>query len=99
MSIMNRRKFVSLLSVSTALSALTRSREILANATDLPLVDANSEQAKALNYLPLSQTDGKSCSTCVFFQGIAGAKLGPCPLFPGSSVSADAVCAAWTAKS
>ena len=96
MSIMNRRKFISLLSVSTA---LTRSRGILANATDLPSVDANSEQAKALNYLPLSQTDGKSCSTCVLFQGIAGAKLGPCPLFPGSSVSADAVCAAWTAKS
>lgn len=99
MSVMNRRKFISLLSISTAIPALTLIMESTAFATDLPMVNAESEQAKALNYLPLSQTEGKSCSTCTLYQGNAGAKLGTCPLFPGSSVSVDAVCTAWTAKS
>jgi hypothetical protein len=95
----NRRKFLSLLSVSTAIPTLTIITQRTALAADLPLVDANSGQAIALQYLPISKTAGQSCSTCALFQGNTDAKLGTCPLFKGSSVSADAVCVAWAAKS
>lgn len=98
MSNMNRRKFLSILSVSTAIPTLTIISQNTAFAGDLPLVDAESAQAVALAYLPLSQTEGKSCSTCALYQGNADAKVGTCPLFNGSSVSADAVCVAWAPK-
>ncbi len=99
MSNMNRRKFISLLGVSSAIPTLTITSQSTALAADLPLVNANSEQAIALDYLPLSQTEGQSCSTCTLYQANTDAKLGTCPLFTGNSVSADAVCTAWTAKS
>ncbi|MFT6302285.1 MAG: hypothetical protein ACI9XK_001713 [Granulosicoccus sp.] len=98
MSNMNRRKFLSFLSVSTALPTLTFSSHNTALAADLPMVNAESAQAMALKYTPLSQVEGQSCSTCALYQGKSDAKLGMCPLFAGSNVSADALCIAWAKK-
>jgi hypothetical protein len=98
MSNLNRRKFLSFLSVSTTIPTLAIISQSTAFATDLPMVDNKSAQAVALKYQPLSDTDGRSCSTCALFQAHADTNIGTCPLFNGSSVSADAVCVAWAPK-
>ncbi len=95
---MNRRKFLSIATVSTAIPVLTLIADSTALAADLPMVDAESAQAKALKYETVSQTDGKSCDACSLYQGSADSQSGACPLFAGSNVSAKAVCSAWTAK-
>ncbi|MFT4726521.1 MAG: hypothetical protein ACI9UN_001016 [Granulosicoccus sp.] len=98
MSNLNRRKFLSFLSVSTTIPTLAIFSQSTAFATDFPMVDEMSVQAVALKYLSLSETDSHSCSTCALFQGDADAKIGTCPLFNGSRVSANAVCVAWAPK-
>ncbi|MFK8075381.1 MAG: high-potential iron-sulfur protein [Granulosicoccus sp.] len=97
MTDIKRRKFVTLFSASAAvvpLSALITS--LPSHAAD-PMVNPESAQAKALQYD--IATDDKMCITCALFTGVDGTVGGSCPLFPGSTVHAEAYCSAFVPKS
>ena len=91
-----RRQFVTLVGTGAAvlpLSALVTS--LPSRAQDL--VDPESDQAKALNYMAESDNPDQNCANCTLYQG-GDAETGPCPLFAGSAVPAAAWCSAWVAK-
>ncbi|MBX2837093.1 MAG: high-potential iron-sulfur protein [Gammaproteobacteria bacterium] len=95
----NRRQFVSVLgagAVAIPLSAVVGSNA--SHAADAPMVDVESAQAKALSYIAMSEKPDQNCMACTLYQGAADSANGPCPLFPGSSVSAKAWCSAYTPK-
>ena len=98
-----RRQFISLVGAGAAavpLSALVGALPSRALAQDdLPLVDAESAQATALQYVAVSTTDGQMCSNCTLYQGAEGSEAGPCPLFPGSNVAGPGWCSAFVPKS
>lgn len=90
----NRRKFISVMGASTVavpLSALLVS--LPSKAADM--VDPESAQAKALQYVTTSETPDQKCGTCTLFQGDKGAESGPCPLFPGNIVGGNSWCSAY----
>jgi len=98
MTDLKRRKLVTLLGASATVvpvSALVSS--LPSHAADAP-VDPESAQAKALSYIAVSDTDGKECGGCALFAG-GDEKKGTCPLFPGSSIPAEALCSAFVPKS
>lgn len=98
MTDIKRRKFVTLVSAGAAavpLSALITS--LPSHAAD-PMVDPESAQAKALQYTN-DAPEGKMCISCALYTEIAGESVGSCPLFPGSSVGAEASCSAFVPKS
>jgi len=66
-------------------------------AADLPKLSLEDPTAKALNYVEQSTTEGQQCNNCQFWQG-GDVDWGPCPLFPGKSVSAQGWCKSWTKK-
>ena len=92
----NRRKFMSAMGATTVavpLSALLTSLPSMAD--DMPMVDPESAQAKALQFVATSETPNQQCGTCTLFQGDKGAETGPCPLFPGNVVRATSWCSAY----
>lgn len=98
MTDIKRRKFVTFLSAGAAavpLSALITS--LPSHAAD-PAVDPESAQAKALQYVVMTEVEGKMCSGCALYSGAEGSDMGGCPLFPGSSVPAAAWCSAYVPK-
>lgn len=76
-------------------------------AADLPHVDENGAQAKALGYRNDASTVDKTkfanyvagsvCSGCQLFQG-GSAEWGACALFAGSAVNAKGWCSAFAKK-
>ena len=79
-----------------------------APAGALPLVDPSEGVAMGLGYAALASqvdkaknpkyADGQKCSNCALYTGQPGAPSGPCPLFAGKHVSAEAWCTAYAAK-
>ena len=57
-----------------------------------------SDTAKADTKKYPKHEAAQKCSNCQLFQGKAGATEGPCPLFPGKTVSANGWCASWVKK-
>lgn len=91
----SRRKFVTYLgagAVAVPVSAVIGT--LPSHAADM--VDPASGQAVALQYIEVSEMEGKNCLTCTLYQG--GEKSGMCPLFAGSEVAAEAWCSAYTPK-
>lgn len=91
-----RRSFITSVATTTAvvpLSALVVSLPSIAD--DQPMVDANSAQAKALQFVATSEKPDQKCGSCTLFQGDSGAAKGPCPLFPGNLVGAESWCSAY----
>ena len=99
MTDMNRRKFNKLLGTGIVAVPLAGVVGTLpSHAADAPMLDPETAQAKALQYMSESDKDGKTCSNCTLYQGTADADGGPCPLFSGSSVASGGWCSAWVAK-
>lgn len=95
-----RRQFTTLMGASAAivpLSALVGSLPSRAQ-DDLPLVDPSSAQATALQYIVQSDKEGQVCSNCSLYQAPEDSEQGPCPLFPGNAVLAEAWCSAYVPK-
>ncbi|MFG6176586.1 high-potential iron-sulfur protein [Halomonas sp. THAF12] len=71
-------------------------------AQELPLLDPQSDQAKALNYVEVASdasdnpayAEGETCANCMFYQ----ADTKGCQLFPQNSVKPEGWCQSWTAK-
>lgn len=94
-----RRKLLSVMGAGVAaipVAALIAS--LPSHAQDLPPVDTESAQAKALQYVSESGKPGQLCKNCALYSGAEGADWGPCPLFPGNSVAAQGWCSAWVPK-
>lgn len=99
MTDIKRRKFVSLMGASAAVipvSALVAS--LPSRADDAPLVDPESAQAQALQYVAVGENPDLHCVNCMLYTGAEGADKGPCPLFPGASVAAEGWCSAFVPK-
>lgn len=70
-------------------------------AQELPPLDPQSDQAKALNYVKNASEasdhpayeEGEVCSNCMFYQ----ADTQGCQLFPQNSVEPGGWCQSWTA--
>lgn len=94
-----RRQFVSVLGAGAVAIPLTAVIGSLpSHAADAPMVNPSSAQATALKYMEASDKDGQSCMKCTLFQGADDSTAGPCPLFPGARVNANAWCSAFTPK-
>jgi heat shock protein HslJ len=77
-------------------------------AADAPHLSPSDPTAQALNYHEDAKTvdakqfptyqSGQMCSTCLQFQGTAGAAYGPCNIFAGKQVNANGWCKVWVKK-
>ena len=94
-----RRKFIAISATVVVLPVSALLKAGTASANDLPLLDAESGQAKAFKYTAQSITDGQTCSNCAIYTGAKDAQSGPCGLFQGKHVGSGAWCGSWTAKS
>ncbi|WP_136249242.1 high-potential iron-sulfur protein [Halomonas borealis] len=71
-------------------------------AKDLPRLDPQNSQAKALNYVEEASeasdhpayAEGETCDNCMFYQ----ADNQGCQLFPQNSVAPAGWCQSWTAQ-
>ena len=103
---MNRRQFSRTCAGFAAVALTTPAA--LVHAQDVPHVDPESAQAKALGYVhDASQVDkakfanyveGSTCANCQLYQGKPTDKQGACAIFPGKAVAADGWCSAWVKK-
>jgi hypothetical protein len=97
MSVMSRRHLLKSVAVgATLLSARPRS----SIAADAPLISENDPAAKAVKYVDDAKkakgaAPGNTCANCGLYQGKEGAKIGPCQIFPGKSVTAAGWCSSW----
>jgi hypothetical protein len=75
------------------------------SAADMPKLDPNNGQAKALNYVhdaaeaasnPAFQ-EGSDCGNCVQWTG-GDSEWGGCNIFPGKAVARDGWCTAWAPR-
>jgi len=90
----NRRQFLGSTAAVVALSpSLLLSGRAL--AADVPRVDPNDPQAKALAYVHQSPKADNVCANCQLYSGAADAEWGPCTIFPGKQVAAAGWCSAW----
>jgi hypothetical protein len=106
----NRRTFLKNMTQMAVVSAAAVSAGIplVAKAADLPKVDLNDPQAKAMGYVDDSasvdktkypnHTVAQKCNNCQLFQGKPTDKLGGCALFAGKSVAGAGWCSAYTKK-
>ncbi len=93
----NRRKMMGMFgagAVAVPLTAVVGTLPSRAQDT-LPAVDPESAQASALQYVAESPDPATNCANCTLYQGAEGEEMGPCPLFPGSSVHAAGWCSAY----
>jgi hypothetical protein len=106
----NRRTFLKNITNMAVVSAAAVSAgiPIMARAADMPKVDENDPQAKAMGYVDNTakadktkypkHTVAQKCDNCQLFQGKAGDAQGPCPLFSGKSVAGNGWCSAYMKK-
>jgi hypothetical protein len=67
-------------------------------AADMPRLDPNDAQAKALAYTHQSPKADNICGNCQLYTGSADADWGPCAIFPGKQVSRTGWCSAWVKR-
>jgi hypothetical protein len=68
------------------------------DAADLPRVDPNEAQAKALSYHEKSPMADSICANCQLYSGDADAQWGACAIFAGKVVSSSGWCSAWVKR-
>lgn len=109
----SRRRFLGKVLIGAA--AIPMGKALLQNpayaagnqaAGNMPKLDPNDPQAKALNYThdaktvknPARTADNQICASCMHYTADAKAEWGPCNLFPGKLVAGKGWCSAWAAK-
>ena len=79
---------------------------VAGRADELPHVDPESTQARALSYTHDATTvsaekrggEDRTCANCQLFTDPEAAQWGPCQLFPGKAVATDGWCVSWVAR-
>jgi hypothetical protein len=94
-----RRQMLRITAGATAIVPLSLLTTRMTHAADLPHLDPNDPQAKALEYVHASANPDQHCKSCQLYNGEAGAEWGPCAVFPGKSVNAYGWCKSWLKKS
>jgi hypothetical protein len=108
-NLISRRRMVKLGLCGSAVVPLFRFSVNLAEAAELPLLDASDPQAKALGFVtdasavsaatnPTFKT-GQKCAVCAQFQGKSSDTAAGCSIFAGHRVPAGGWCQAWGQKS
>ena len=95
---LTRRQFVQSGAALVAFSPTLLLTSQAAAAADMPKVDPNDPQAKALSYVHESPVAEKLCSNCQLYSAGAEAEWGPCAIFPGKLVAGQGWCSAWVKK-
>ena len=95
---LNRRQFLGSSAAAMALGPVILASTRSALAADLPRVDPQDPQAKALSYTHESPKPDNLCTNCQLYQGGAEAEWGPCAIFPGKAVAGGGWCSAWVEK-
>ena len=95
---LSRRQFVMSTATVVALSPsiLLTSRSV--GAADMPKVDPNDPQAKALAYVHESPISDKVCANCQLYSSAADTEWGPCAIFPGKVVAGQGWSIDWVKK-
>jgi hypothetical protein len=83
---------------ATAIVPLSFITARMTHATDLPQLDPDDPQAKALDYVHASENPEQLCKNCQLYTGKEGAEWGPCAIFPGKGVNANGWCKSWLKK-
>lgn len=101
----SRRRFMKIAAGTAAAAAMAGVLPELARAAGLPHLQTTDAMAKALDYTEDASTSknakhkaGDDCANCQFYSGKAGAKWGPCQLFPGKDVHAKGWCVSHSPK-
>ena len=104
MSKIARRQFIQLSAVAAAGYFI---RPGVPAAQEMPHLDPESDQAKALNYTHDASTvdpamftqsaENQHCANCALIQGEEG-EWRPCQIFPGKLVNENGWCSVWAPK-
>ncbi len=98
MSKVSRRDFTRLLGTGAlAIPVSTLVAQLPSHAEDLPLVDPESATAKQLQYVAVTEVEGKRCDGCVLYTASDDVN-GKCSIFPANLVPAEAWCSAYAPK-
>lgn len=93
-----RRQFVSILGAGTVAVPLGLVVSSLpSHAGEMPMVDPEEAQAKALGYVVESEVEA-NCANCALYMGEADAEAAPCSIFPGKHVAGAGWCTAHAPK-
>ena len=98
MKTLNRRYFLTSTAAIAAVGPSILFNSSPAAATEMPRVDPDDSQAKALSYVHESPRADNICANCQLYTGDTNAAWGPCALFPGKHIAAAGWCSAWTKK-
>ncbi len=91
---MKRREFLKL-SAATAGATLIPVYTVQAQEEKL---SPDDPQAKALEYVEVSETEGQKCNNCIHAKGDLEAEWVGCNLFPGKQVKTEGWCKVWAAR-
>ena len=95
---LSRRQFVMSTATVVALSPSIFLTSRSVGAADMPKVDPNDTQAKALSCVHESPSADNFCTNCQLYSSAADSAWGPCAIFPGKLVAGKGWCSAWVKK-
>ena len=98
MNLISRRQMLRITAGVTAIIPLSLITGRITRAEELPQMDPNDAQAKALEYVHASPKPDQLCNNCQLYTGAEGSEWGPCAIFPGKSVNAKGWCKSWVKK-
>ncbi len=98
MNKITRRQMLRLTAGATAIVPLSVLTIRMTHAADLPQLDPNDPQAKALEYVHSSAKPEQLCKNCQLYTGEEDVEWGPCVIFPGKGVNANGWCKSWIKK-
>jgi hypothetical protein len=98
MKIITRRTFLGASATAIVSVPLLNLASGSVDAADVPKVDPNDAQAKALSYVHQSPKPDNLCANCQLYTGSADADWGPCAIFPGKQVASAGWCSAWVKR-
>jgi hypothetical protein len=94
-----RRQLLSTALVTLTAGPLLTLTSTPASAADMPRVDPDDAQPKALSYVHQSPKAANNCANCQLYTGSADSEWGPCAIFPGQHVAGAGWCSAWAKRS
>jgi hypothetical protein len=99
MNNITRRQLLTTALVTLAAGPLLTFSSPPASAVDMPRVNPDDAQPKALSYVHASPEADRNCANCQLYTGSADSEWGPCAIFPGKQVAGAGWCSAWAKRS
>ena len=99
MKSITRRQLLNTAMITLATGAIMTLAGPQASAADVPRVNPDDAQPKALSYVHASPKADSNCANCQLYTGPADSAWGPCAIFPGKHVAGAGWCSAWAKRS